>query len=105
MRITAVFVAAMAMGFASAPAAVDRIEITARAVILDGRPFGSAGSYEKIAGRVYFKVKPGDSHNRGIVDLDKAPANADGDVVFSADVFLLRPTQVKNGNGALLLEI
>ena len=47
-----------------------------------GKPFGLAGPYEKITGRVYFAVKPGDAHNRQIVDLDKAPLNARGKVDY-----------------------
>jgi len=84
-------------------ARVTRIEILSRVPVLDGQSFGDAGPYEKITARVYFAVRPGDPHNRIIVDLDKAPRNAQGEVEFSADLFLLRPTQ--GGNGALLLEI
>jgi hypothetical protein len=94
-----------AFAFASAPAAIERIEITSRSVVLEGREFGAAGSYEKIAGRAYFKVKPDDAHNRIIVDLDKAPVGTDGTVEFSADIFVLRPTQPSKGNGTLLLEV
>ena len=68
-----------------------------------GQAFGSAGAYEEITARVLFAVKPEDEHNRGIVDLDKAPRNAQGEVEFSSDLYLLRP--VSGGNGAMLLEI
>jgi len=60
-------------------------------------------AYEKISARVYFAVRPADPHNRGIVDLENAPLDAQGEVEFSSDLFLLRP--VAKGNGALLLEI
>src|SRR5262245_55949590 len=85
-----------------AQAAVERVEILSRSAVLEGRPFGNSGSYEKITGRIHFKVQPGDPHNRIIVDLDKAPRAADGAVEFSADFCLLRPTDLKKGNGALL---
>ena len=84
-------------------ARVTRIEVLTREPILDGKPFSTAGPYEKITARVYFAVHPDDPHNQGIVDLDKAPRNANGEVEFSADLFLLRPTN--GGNKALLLEI
>jgi hypothetical protein len=84
-------------------ARVTRIEILTREPVLDGQLFGAAGPWEKITARVYFAVRPDDRHNRSIVDLDKAPRNASGEVEFSADLFLLRP--VNGGNGALLLEI
>ncbi|MGH9636030.1 MAG: alpha/beta hydrolase domain-containing protein, partial [Candidatus Angelobacter sp.] len=63
-----------------AQARVVRVEITSRGDIQEGKPFGSAGAYEKIVGRVYFAVDPGNLHNRQIVDLDKAPRNAHGEV-------------------------
>jgi hypothetical protein len=84
-------------------ARVIRIEILHREAILDGKSFENAGPCEKITARVYFAVRPNDPHNKAIVDLDKAPRNANGEVEFSADLFLLRP--INGGNGALLLEI
>lgn len=86
-----------------ASAHVVRIEVLSREPVLNGQAFGGAGAYEKIVARLYFAVRPEDAHNRGIVDLDKAPRNQDGEVEFSADLFLLRP--LMGGNGALLLEI
>ncbi len=86
-------------------ARVDRVEIKSRADVLDGKPFGDTGAYEKIAGRVFFKVAPLDVRNRWIVDLDNAPRDAAGEVEFSSDFYILRPKDAARGNGALLLEI
>jgi len=72
-------------------ARVVRVEITSRTDINNGKAFGLAGPYEKIQGRVYFSVDPANPHNRQIVDLDKAPRNAQGEVEFSADLYLLKP--------------
>ncbi len=88
-----------------AEAWVDRVEILSRTDVLDGKPFGEAGAYEKIVARVHFKVSPRNAHNRIIVDLDKAPRNAAGDVEFSADLFILRPKDAARARGPLLLEI
>lgn len=86
-------------------ARVDRVDVQRREEVLGGKAFGNAGAYEKISGRVYFKVRPDDPHNRAIVDLDKAERNAAGEVEFSADFYVLRPKDPAKGNGALLLEI
>ena len=59
--------------------------------------------YEKIEARVHFAVNPANEHNQAIVDLMKAARNAQGEVEFSADLFLLKP--LTQGNGAMLLEI
>src|SRR5690349_13830489 len=88
-----------------AQARVVRVEITSRADIQEGKPFGNAGVYEKILGRVYFAVDPANPHNRQIVDLDKAPRNAQGEVEFSADLYLLKPKDTNKGNGAVLFEV
>jgi hypothetical protein len=86
-------------------ARVVRVEITSRTDIQEGKPFGSVGVYEKIVGRVYFAVDPANLHNRQIVDLDKAPRNAQGEVEFSADLYLLKPKDMAKGNQAVLFEV
>src|ERR1043166_3030258 len=93
------------LGSLAAQARVVRVEITSRADLQDGKPFGNAGPYEKIVGRVYFAVDPANLHNRQIVDLDKAPRNAHGEVEFSADLYLLKPKDIIKGNQAVLFEV
>jgi len=80
-------------------ARIDHVDITSRTDYLGGKSFGLAGAYERIQGRAYFVVDPANAHDRVIVDLDKAPRNAKGEVAFSADVDLLVPK--KGGNGTL----
>ena len=86
-------------------ARVVRTEITSRNDILQGRQFGNTGAYERITGRVYFLVKVGDSHNKGIVDLDKAETVKDGQVEFSSDFVAIQPKDAARRNGSTLLEI
>src|SRR5580698_1296019 len=90
---------------AGADAHVTRVEIISRTDVLDGRTFGLAGAYEKIVGRVYFAVNPENLHNKLIVDLDKAPRNTQGEVEFSADLYLLKPKDMNKGNGSVLFEV
>src|SRR5262249_34428149 len=74
-----------------ASAEVTRVEIASRADVLDGKPFGDAGPYEKIVGKVFFAVDPNHPANKHIVDVDKAPRDAAGRVLFSADLYVLQP--------------
>ena len=74
-----------------AQAEVTGIEIASRTDILAGKPFGAAGAYEKIVGKVFFSVDPAHPRNKAIVDLDKAPRDAAGRVTFSADLYILVP--------------
>jgi len=58
---------------------------------------------EKVIGKVHFAVDPTNPHDAVIVDLDKAPRNAAGEVEFSADFYEIRPKS--GGNGTLFVEI
>jgi hypothetical protein len=86
-------------------ARVVRVEIISRADVLKGKPFGDAGAYERIAGKVYFSVAVANPHNARIVDLKNAVNLKNGEVEFSADFIALRPKDARKGNGSLLLEV
>jgi hypothetical protein len=79
------------------------LDIHARSLVLDGRPFGRGGPYEKISGYLRFAVDPEHPQNAGLVDLALAPRNAAGRVEFGGDFYLLRP--VAGGNRRLLLDV
>jgi hypothetical protein len=95
--------AALLAGTASAE--VVRIEVQKRADLVGAQPFGAAGPYEKLAGRIFFAVDPTLPANRTVVDIAKAPRNAAGKVEFSADFYLIKPKQIARGNGAVLYEV
>lgn len=57
--MSAAFVAVIFAFFVQTAAArVVRVEITSRSDVNQGKPFGLAGPYERIQGRVYFAVSP-----------------------------------------------
>ena len=82
-----------------------RLEIHTRATVLDGKPFGASGAYEKISGTIHFAVDPEHPLHRRVTDLALAPRNAQGQVEFSGDFYLLKPVDMKKGNGKLLLDV
>ena len=84
---------------------VVRVEVEQRAAVAEGREFGLAGPYEKIAGKVYLAADPALGPNVIIADIDNAPKNAEGRVEWSAEYFLLKPKDVSRGNGTVLLEV
>jgi hypothetical protein len=90
---------------AASRAEVTHIDVTARADVLNGKPFGLAGAYERLTGKVHFAVDPSNEHNRIIVDVDRAPRDRRGRVEFSADLYVLKPKDMRRGNGALLFEV
>src|ERR1043166_2345123 len=79
--------------------------MTSRADVLQGKQFGEAGAYERIAGRVYFSVSVANPHDRRIVDLNHAVNLKNGEVEFSADFIAIRPKDAHKSNGSLLLEV
>jgi len=87
-----------------ASARVVRVEVASRVEVLGGQEFGAAGAYERITGRVVFSAAVANSHNRAIVDLDKAVNRRDGEVGFSADFIAVRPKDPAKGNGSMILE-
>ena len=86
-------------------ARVLRVEIASRADVLQGKPFGDAGAYERITGRVYFSLPVANPHNQRIVDLSNAVNLKNGEVEFSSDFVAVRPKDAHKGNGSLLLEV
>ena len=89
---------------AVAQARVTGFTVTSRTDLLDGKPF-AAGPYEKIVGTATFGDDPSDPHDKGVVDLALAPRDANGRVVSRADVYILAPKTIENGNGNALLEV
>jgi hypothetical protein len=85
--------------------AVTRVELIERSDVLQGAQFGSAGVYERIAGKVHFAADPKLAPNRIIADIDLAPRNADGKVEYSSDFYILKPRDPAKSNGTMLLEI
>jgi hypothetical protein len=89
----------------SAEARVVRVSVDRREPVLDGRDFGAAGPYEKLVGTVEFALDPSLRQNQAIVDLALAPRDARGEVVFSADFYVLKPVDLRRGDGLLYYEV
>ena len=82
-----------------------RLQIDAREPFADGMSFGKAGAYERLSGRVDFAIDPDASANQSVVDLEHAPRNSDGLVEYSTDFYILRPTDMAQGNRRLIYDV
>ena len=91
----------------SAPlqARVTRVEIDTRTDVLNGKPFGGAGAYERLTGQIFYSVRVDNPQNAAIVDLPNAVNVRNGEVEFSADFVAFQPKDPRKGNGSLLLEV
>src|SRR5262245_30089733 len=90
---------------ADATAKVVKFEIIRVEPAFEGRVFGTVGTYDRIIARATVALSPSDPHNAIIVDLDRAPRNAQGLVEATADVEILTPTNAANGNRRLLYDV
>lgn len=84
---------------------ITAIEIKSRAPFVGGASFGSVGAYERLDAVAIGELDPTHPADRGIVNLDKAPRNAQGHVGYRSDICILRPTDAEKGNGCILYEV
>lgn len=82
-----------------------RIEVTSRIVAYDGRSFGNAGAYERIAAIAHLRIDPRNPANRGIADLALAPRAKDGLVDYDVDLVILRPRDAAKARRVMLYEV
>lgn len=86
-------------------ARLTRLEITSREPLADGMEFGKTGPYEKLRGTAFFELDPRDPRNAVVFDLDNALRNSRGMVEFSADMYILKPAGMREGNRGLFFEV
>ena len=70
-----------------------------------GGSFGDVGPYRRTDGVVTFGVDPDNAANRAIVDLDLAPRDSAGHVLFHSDFTLLAPEDPDRGNRGLIVDV
>ena len=73
--------------------------------MLDGKLYGAVGAYETLCGSAWFALDPNHKQNEAIVDLNLAPVDESGRVIFRADVHLLKPVDVARGNGTVFYNV
>ena len=96
------------LGVMARPASAHVTQITINTVespTYGGQSFGAVGTYTRISGTFTGKLDPRDPHNAVIVDIDKAPRDAQGLVTYTADFQILKPTNLALGNHRTVLEL
>lgn len=78
-----------------------KLQIIERHAVARDREKRSA-PYELIKARAFYEIDPADPRNSEIVDLDKV--NAEGPIAFAGDVAILKPVDMRHGNGRLLYD-
>ncbi|MGD0720010.1 MAG: alpha/beta hydrolase domain-containing protein [Roseiarcus sp.] len=98
-------VLAVALSAAGVQARITRIEIQKSEPAFGGEPFGRAGSYRHVVGRVFGELDPADPANAIIQDIDLAPRDARGMVEYATNIELLAPDDMAGANRILLFEV
>lgn len=80
------------------------LDLADRRPFAGGMAFGDVGPYERLKGRAHFRVDPTAPAQAGVVDVKKAPRDADGLVRFATDVFVFKPVDMARGNGGLFFD-
>lgn len=68
-------------------------------------PHGAAGPYQLVRARVTGALDPNAAANAGIVDLDRAPRDARGRVIYRTDVVILRPKNARDAARTLVYDV
>jgi hypothetical protein len=71
----------------------------------EGSSFGSVGQYERLVGYAKGELDPKDPLNKVIVNIDKAPRNGHDLVEYQMDVYILKPVDLKKGNGRIFYDV
>ncbi|HTM08057.1 MAG TPA: alpha/beta hydrolase domain-containing protein [Verrucomicrobiae bacterium] len=92
--------------FLSTPvhARITKIVVEKREPFAGGNEFSVTGAYEKLVGKAYGEVDPKNPLNKGIVNLDKAPRNAGGNVEYWMEISILKPVDMRRGNGTIFYD-
>ena len=97
--------AAMAPDTAAPTSGVTGVVVDSVELAFGGREFGHSGAYEWVDGHMTAELDPADPHNAIIVNLDKAPRNANGRVEYSAEFRILKPVDMTLGNRTLWYDV
>ena len=98
---------ATASVLAAAPAAqarITQIQILNRTLAFGGYSFAGVGQYEVITGIATGEVSPTNPQNALITDIQLAPRNSNGNVVYRHNFYILKPLDLNKGNHKVMYE-
>lgn len=81
-----------------------QIQMLSRGTAFGGHSFAGVGQYEFITGIATGEVNPADSQNAIITDIELAPRNTRGNVVYQHNFYILQPLDFNKGNGKMMYE-
>ncbi len=105
LNIALALAAGAMLAATAANARITKVQITAtEKPTFGGFSWPGVGQYEKIVGKAFGEVNPGDPKNSVIVDIGLAPRNSSGNVEYSFDFYILRPIDLSKGAHKVMYE-
>ena len=83
---------------------ITTITVERREPFAEGHEFPITGAYETLMGQTFGEVNPKDPLNQTIVNLDAVPKNSRGKVQYQTDLCILKPVDMRRGNGKIIFE-
>jgi len=106
MKLLCVFVFGAVCGYAfQSQARITEINVQRVEPFADDASFGKTGAYESVRGVAKGELDPKHPRNNAIINLDRAPRNARGNVDYEVEWFMLRPSAPALGNRKILFEV
>ena len=96
--------AGMLVAPSDAQARITKIEMSKPVLAFGGYSFPGVGQYEVITGIATGEVNPSNPQNAVITDIKLAPKNANGNVVYQHNFYILKPVDLKQGNHKMMYE-
>jgi len=87
-----------------AQARTTQIQILNRGTAFGGHSFAGVGQYEFITGIATGEVSPTNPQNGIITDIQLAPRNGHGNVVYQHNFYILQPLDSSKGNRKMMYE-
>jgi hypothetical protein len=87
-----------------AQARITQITILTRGTAFGGYSFPIVGQYEVITGIATGEVNPFTPQNALITDIQLAPTNPNGNVVYQHNFYILKPLDLSHGNHKMMYE-
>jgi hypothetical protein len=88
----------------AADARTTKIQLSPPVIAFGGYSFPGVGQYEVITGIATGEADPNDPQNAVITDIQLAPRNAKGHVVYQHNFYILKPLNLRNGNHQMMYE-
>jgi hypothetical protein len=87
-----------------AQARITKITVLTRGTAFGGFSFPVVGQYEFITGIAAGEISPSNPQNELITDIALAPRNANGNVAYQHNFYILKPVDLSHGNHKMMYE-